>query len=532
VVLRAQNVSVADLLQENMTVDELASKGFAASELLDAGVSCDEVEREYGKQTSECGSSTGLIIAIVAIVMLIGATVGGAVWFRQQNAPSFKPAGPATRRARPPRQQPGSMLCNPTFSMQDKLQADTTNVEYDFATDALAFPAKGFVVNTTSGSKFGGSSAAAGASARRSSYSTAIGSSDDNLDLYGLPPAQRALSLHSGAQCQRPAPCGGTCRNGVFAGGKFCKGHTCTISGCAETKSGKLHTCPEHSTTKFKRERAFSVVVQVDGILRVKKDGADVYVLPPGGGGGGGERTSKSASDAGMLTPTGRPFTKHPPQQRLASASNSSRTASDYSLVPLGAAAFVPSSNGTLYTVPSAHEIGATAYAMEENANEWAANDAKMIECGIIEDGSADKITTEHSSNARMEASTKFDTLNASASESKGTFGESAAAVKRLPTARRKVSTGISRGGRQGSELSGFDDSVSGPLETAADTEAAAGDCQPTVSREAVACGSQKAKQERSGISRGGGGRKGSVYNGFGEYFAEKALPTNAESDL
>jgi hypothetical protein len=169
---------------------------------------------------------------------------------------------------------------------------------------------------------------------------------------------------------------------------------------------------------------------------------------------------------------------------------------------------------------------------MEENANEWAANAAKMIERGIIENSRADKTTTEHYSNTGMEASTKFDTLNASASERKGTILESTAMVKRLPTARRKVSTCIHHGDHQGSELSGFADSVSGPLEMAADTEAAAGDFQPTASREAVACGSQMAKQERSGISRGGGGRKGSVYNGFGEDFAEQALPTNAESDL
>jgi hypothetical protein len=63
-----------------MTVDELVSKGFAASEMLDAGVSCDDVERQYGEQKAECGNNTRLIVVIVVVVVLVVAVAGVALF--------------------------------------------------------------------------------------------------------------------------------------------------------------------------------------------------------------------------------------------------------------------------------------------------------------------------------------------------------------------------------------------------------------------------------------------------------------------
>jgi uncharacterized protein HemX len=117
--LRALNISAADLLQANMTVAELRSKGFTASDVLDAGASCTEVEREYGKQPAKCGNSTGLVVAIVVVVVLImGAAIGVVVWVQHQKGSSqpIDKGRRATRSNQRQQQQQQQQRDFPAFS--------------------------------------------------------------------------------------------------------------------------------------------------------------------------------------------------------------------------------------------------------------------------------------------------------------------------------------------------------------------------------------------------------------------------------
>eukprot|EP00729_Bicosta_minor_P024848 gene24848-30236_t len=68
-------------------------------------------------------------------------------------------------------------------------------------------------------------------------------------------------------QCERPNPRGGNCKNRRAGDGKFCKGHSCTHSGCSASKSTKDAFCDQHS----------------DGDARTDGNG------DCGGGGGGDE---------------------------------------------------------------------------------------------------------------------------------------------------------------------------------------------------------------------------------------------------
>jgi hypothetical protein len=54
-------------------------------------------------------------------------------------------------------------------------------------------------------------------------------------------------TLATGAQCQRPSPKGGTCKNGAVSGGLYCQGHTCSFGGCTEGKSSVAVACALHS---------------------------------------------------------------------------------------------------------------------------------------------------------------------------------------------------------------------------------------------------------------------------------------------
>jgi hypothetical protein len=149
-VLRALNISAADLLEANMTVAELRSKGFTASDVLDAGASCTEVEREYGKQPAKCGNSTVLIVAIVVVVVLImGAAIGVLVWVQHQKG-SSQPIDKGRRATRSKQhqqqQQHDVVTTNPMYLKDKSLDEDSSNAEYDFATNALTPQSSGSVV--------------------------------------------------------------------------------------------------------------------------------------------------------------------------------------------------------------------------------------------------------------------------------------------------------------------------------------------------------------------------------------------------
>jgi hypothetical protein len=119
-----------------MTVDELVSKGFAASELLDAGVSCDDVERGYGEIKSACRDNTALIVAIVVGVALLGAAVGGVVWFMRHKRPSPTVVkGHRTRRLRCQRE---AMVVSPMYPTADPLNPNTTDADFDVTTSGLS----------------------------------------------------------------------------------------------------------------------------------------------------------------------------------------------------------------------------------------------------------------------------------------------------------------------------------------------------------------------------------------------------------
>jgi hypothetical protein len=48
-------------------------------------------------------------------------------------------------------------------------------------------------------------------------------------------------------RCQRPSPEGGTCKNKATTDSRFCKGTTCSLDGCSESKSSAAVTCLHHS---------------------------------------------------------------------------------------------------------------------------------------------------------------------------------------------------------------------------------------------------------------------------------------------
>jgi hypothetical protein len=567
-----------------MTVDELVSKGFAASELLDAGVSCDDVERQYGEQKAQCGNNTWLIVAIVVVVVLFGAAVSSFVWCRQK-----KSANALVGKGCPPRSttsQLKAVLANPTISGNINFNnADSTNVEYNFATTALSSSSTGSIIYTAN--SIYNDEKRQGADARRPSYSTAIDDSEgpslpsslsnchttvsrsthktrssSELDKSHMPPAGRGIrsqltSAKSGGQCQRPSPRGGACKKSVLSDSSFCKGHTCTITGCTAAKSAKVHTCPEHSTVAYKRKRAFAVTMQLDGKLWLKKDGDEVYVVPSVSCSGGhtmptvpqvGDHSLVDDAATSTFATDNSPAVV-PRRQRLRSALNSSSHASEYSLVPLAPAVLVPSSTGTLYAVPSEYDAVPPEYASpldtDHDADEWAANAANAIEYGSAVDGTdgtansspvgaaayADEWAAGVAKTIEYGSAVEYDDAYAESKDSKLEFVESTDAMIRLPTARREERKGIPRNSRQGSSFDGFGGSSGASTETFVET-ARHNRSHTRQHDEGVVTIGARPKQARIGISRGGGGRQGSVYTGFGERLAEKELSADDESEL
>jgi hypothetical protein len=87
----------------------------------------------------------------------------------------------------------------------------------------------------------------------------------------------------AGAKCQRPSPNGGTCKNRAHGGGRFCRGHTCSIDGCADGKSSTAVACARHSSM----ERDGSEGVDEQGnIVHHVSCGGNFYELPLTNGGG------------------------------------------------------------------------------------------------------------------------------------------------------------------------------------------------------------------------------------------------------
>jgi hypothetical protein len=84
---------------------------------LDAGVSCADVEREFGEQKSACGDSIVLIVAIVSVVVLLGAAVGGLTCVRHHKGQC--PPVAESQRARPSVLQHGMVLSNPMYATVD-----------------------------------------------------------------------------------------------------------------------------------------------------------------------------------------------------------------------------------------------------------------------------------------------------------------------------------------------------------------------------------------------------------------------------
>jgi hypothetical protein len=153
------NISAADLLQANTTVAELRSKGFTASDVLNAGASCAEVEREYGKQPAKCGNSTGLIVAIVVVVLILGVAIGGLAWVPHQKG-SSQPIDKGRRDTRSRKQQQqqqqhGDVMENPMCLKDERLDEDSSNASYGFATEDSSNAAYDFAAEDSSNAAYG-----------------------------------------------------------------------------------------------------------------------------------------------------------------------------------------------------------------------------------------------------------------------------------------------------------------------------------------------------------------------------------------
>jgi hypothetical protein len=88
------------------------------------------VERQYGKQKSACGDSTGLIVVIVAIVVLLVAAVGGLVCVRQHKR--SPPPVAESQQARPSVLQQGMVFSNPMFAASDRSDGNTPDRNFYF----------------------------------------------------------------------------------------------------------------------------------------------------------------------------------------------------------------------------------------------------------------------------------------------------------------------------------------------------------------------------------------------------------------
>lgn len=118
--------------------------------------------------------------------------------------------------------------------------------------------------------------------------------------------AARRKGKGGGAQCTRPTPSGGVCKNTAIKATLFCKGHTCPIQGCTSGKSTKMATCPEHVHHQSRPESGEVVY--------------DSFGSASGGGGGGAPQNGGgNAIYAESAKKTARPKKKKQQQQQRGS---------------------------------------------------------------------------------------------------------------------------------------------------------------------------------------------------------------------
>jgi hypothetical protein len=120
--LRALNISAADVAAEGGSIEDLFAKGFSKSELLEAGFSDKEVER-VTRSRSPTGTQASRVGAIAgALVLLVVGGVVSAVLVCKRNVAEPQLRGRAQARAiAAASRKPASTIANRTFGFDSKL---------------------------------------------------------------------------------------------------------------------------------------------------------------------------------------------------------------------------------------------------------------------------------------------------------------------------------------------------------------------------------------------------------------------------
>jgi hypothetical protein len=510
--LRELNINATYLRETyNMSTDELISKGFNATELLGAGVTCSEVEREFGPQKPECGNNGRSIVGLAVTIALMAAVVIGVLWYRKQSGEAGGHSKVERRRTdRGSRQRQrdigtpttadedriGTMATqDPTFSEEGYLQVNTatTNAEYDAASSALTFATSGSVIISSETAVADGTDAESAANAndaRRPSYSIAVDTSGRSsssaaasvADMYAAVSRPHSANddghLTAGTTsatldetdelnvCELPPAGRGQHSQSLSAGSAArCqrpspREGTCKKNAARGSKFCEGHTCAIVGCTAGKSAKAHNCPEH--STAASKRDRTFSVTLLTNG------NVRLHSTGAEMLPTTGTlAGAEHAatyklsvaaddaafdPRQRLKSAASSSSPASDYSLVPLAPAVRV-------------HSSEREADVDNKCADEWAENAAQAIGPGGEGGGSGKGAMT-----------TDDDSGDYGSLDHTQPAADDSAATNRRPTLRENKD------------------------------------------------GARAPAKERKGISRGSGGRHGSVYNGFTEYFEEHSI--------
>ena len=164
--------------------------------------------------------SNGMVVALAVALSIIGfALIAAAMYVVRKNQHAVTAKDAQNRAA------VAALTPNPAFAMMENpMRASAPEV-----TPSLSGAR---IVDNTCGGLGSTSGTVAGIGSGTPGVKQAAGAS------------RRAVG--KSAQCERPAPKGGTCTTLKLNGGNFCIKHCCTQPGCKESKSGSEVACPVH----------------------------------------------------------------------------------------------------------------------------------------------------------------------------------------------------------------------------------------------------------------------------------------------
>jgi hypothetical protein len=112
-------------ISQTRTTSSTTSQMGTTTTVLDAGVSCNDVERENGEQEAQCGNNTWLIVVIVVVVVLLVAVAGVSLLAHRRSSTGQRRDGdrayPRTTEAQ--RHIATKATANKTFDLTGPLRA-------------------------------------------------------------------------------------------------------------------------------------------------------------------------------------------------------------------------------------------------------------------------------------------------------------------------------------------------------------------------------------------------------------------------